>query len=232
MRYLFIIIVTVLSASLSYAQTYEIFQDPEETGVHNPRIRSTKESDLVDSVKNKDKHPKRGPKDLDKGNRTALDPLLGYSEGHANSIIRLYDHTTLIDHELYPYIRKVIEVTNVLRWGHPVKLYFFIDSAFRVCRMNYVLAVLDGMPPDSAHAITGYLRNKYPELEDASDNEWEIAGWQDKNSTAIYTWQKNIPSVRPAYILTLKSYMDDHLLPYTNDHGWPKDGIFTVIKEK
>lgn len=227
MRYLFIIIVTVFSASLSYAQTYEIFQDPEETGVQ--KTRNIKESDIVDSVAEKIKRIKRVSVTIGKSNRMGLDNLLGLSRVHAFPIIKRYDHRTLKEHEPYPYIREVIEITNVTRWNYPATMYIFIDSAYKVCRMNYVLATPDGMSPDSAHRIMEQLRKDHEGMDYVPDQEWETAGWHDNTKTAIYMWQKNIPKVRPAYILTLKSYMDDHLLPYTKENGWPKDGIFTSI---
>src|SRR5690348_11334185 len=62
-------------------------------------------------------------------NHAALDNLLGLSKDHAHAVIDHYDHHSLPILRNYPYIKEVIEVGHLRRWGFPTTLYIFVDSS-------------------------------------------------------------------------------------------------------
>ncbi len=160
--------------------------------------------------------------------KVGLENLLGLSEVHAMAVISHYDHSTLADHPGYPFIKKVIRITNFRRWDAPVTLYVFIDSQDVVCRLNYILGSATGITPEEAHSVFEHLAKGKGQMNYVPDSQWEIAGWDSKEKTCLFSWQKGIPMVNPSYLLTLKSYLNEHLLPYMKNHELPNDGIFTA----
>jgi hypothetical protein len=166
---------------------------------------------------------------LDKGTKVGLEHLLGLSKQHAMAVISHYDYQPLPKHESYPFIKDVIEIKNFRRWDAPVTLYVFIDSENYVCRLNYILGDIKGISPEEAHAVFERLTKSHGSLNYVPDVDWEIAGWQEKDRSYLYAWQKGIPMVQPSYLLSLKSYLDNHLLPYMKGHDLPNDGTFTPV---
>lgn len=241
MRYLtFIIIFFLISASASHAQDPKMTEPeiirPGDVNNKTDRIKhsdmdsilrtSWKEYKKNDSTIEKIKRIKRVPVTIGKSNKMGLDNLLGLSRDDAFPIIKKYDYRIFTEHEPYPYIREVFEITNVTRWNYPTKLYIFVDSSMQICRMNYFLGVPEGMTPESAHAITENLHRDHHDLDTLSENGWEMAGWMNKDKSGIYTWQKNLPKTKPAYILTTTLY-SEHL----SKSRFPTDGIFTPVKQ-
>ena len=164
---------------------------------------------------------------LDDGPKLGLENLLGLSKEHAMAIIAHFDHYELTAHPLYPFIQDVIVITNMRRWDLPVTLYVFIDSSDEVCRMNYVLGPPAGITVEEAHRVFSKLTISHISLDHVPDKDWEITGWQETDRAYLFSWQKGIPIVKPSYLMTLKSYQQEHLLPFMKKNKMPHDGIFT-----
>jgi len=177
-------------------------------------------------------HPVRG-KDrvfaVDKANKMGLETLLGLSKAHAMAIISHFENKSIIDHQEYPYIKDVVEITKFKRWDFPIFLYVFIDSSDQVCRLSYQIDPENGMSEPEARTILEQLRKDHAGLNVLKESDWEIAGWEESDRFYFFTWDKQLPVIKPTYLVTLKTYVDDHLLPYLSTTQILNDAMFTPI---
>jgi hypothetical protein len=213
---LFPVIACLLFASGLFAQT-----NPEEA---QERVKRIINDTGIHAVHGRDRVVT-----VDKANKLGLEMLLGLSKAHTMSIISHFDYVEVINHEEYPFIKDVIKITNLKRWDYPIILYVFIDSSDQICRLNYHIGSDDGMSEAEARTILEQLKKDHLGLNILKESDWEIAGWEDNDKSNFYTWEKETPVVRPAYVISMKTYLDDHLLPYMKNNHIKNDGIFTPI---
>ena len=173
---------------------------------------------------------------LEKGSVSAHQRLLGMNAIDAKVYI---PHKTqkVVEGKQYPLIKETIQIEDidVLRikdnrdWDHVSKVYLFIDSSDRVCRLHIIY---NDLPAKEREKIAADLIQRASAQLDKTDKKHTTYIGKANNTDYIFTWAKD-KNKKASYLLVTDYGYKIKMLNYLVNGGTlPDDGIFTPAPSK